>query len=99
MWRGNCIFREWHSESKTTATAIAGCINNIAAVRAGDLPRQSQAEAGTLNAAAQRIVGAIKLLENLFLRTTRHAEAAITHRQFRKGLSIFLPREDDRDFL
>src|SRR5258705_7377853 len=51
-------------QGEATAAAVAGFIDDIAAVRTRNLAGQAQTKAGALDAAAQRVVGAIKLLEN-----------------------------------
>ena len=50
-------------------------------MRPGNLAGQRQAQSRALNAAAQRIMRAEKLLENLFLAGCRHAEATVEHAQ------------------
>ena len=44
---------------------------------AGDLAREGEAEAGALNAAAERIVRAEKLFEDFFFAPSRHPAAAV----------------------
>ena len=53
-------------KGKATAAAFAGFVYDVATVGAGDLAGERQAEAGALDAAAQGIVGAIKLFEDFF---------------------------------
>ena len=51
-------------------------------MRARDLPRQRQAQPGPLDAAAQRIVGPVKLLEDFLFAALRHAKPAVKHAHF-----------------
>ena len=48
-------------------------------MRPRNLPRQGQSQPRTLNAAGQRIVRAIELLENPLFATPRHAQTAVKH--------------------
>src|SRR5205823_4260762 len=83
---------------KATSSAPARFVHQIAAMGAGDLASESQTQSRALNPTAQRIVRAIKLLENLFGTACRHAEAAIHHLHFHMRQSTFLRLHSQRDF-
>src|SRR5687767_16028865 len=68
-----------HFHHETTATARARFVANITAVSARNLAGERQSQPGALNAAAQGIVRAIKLFENLLLAAARDAGAAVEH--------------------
>src|ERR1051325_7367873 len=92
------LFRyQGQPDAKTTPAAVARLVKHIAAMRAGNLAGQRQAEAGTLDAAAQGIVCAIKLFENLFAAATRHADAAIQHAHLGAGQGTFAATGLQRD--
>src|SRR5579884_64500 len=88
--RGIVFHRQ--SQDETASAAVARTIKDIAAVRAGNLPRQRESKTRALDAAAQGIVRAIELLENLFFRTARDARAAI------KDPQIHMRQRLARDF-
>ena len=90
---------QWNPQTETASAALARFINHVAAVRAGDLPRNRQAQPGTLDAAAQGIVRAIKFLKHFFLAAARHARTAIQHLDFGVRQRRLLLRHLQRDFL
>src|SRR5437879_1319846 len=69
----------WQSQSKAAPAAVIGFAGDVATVRPGDLARQRQSQSGPLDSAAERIVRAIELLEDSFLGTGRHAQAAVEY--------------------
>src|SRR5437867_5071463 len=84
-------------QTETTAAGFARFINDIAAVGPRDLARERQAEARALDAAAQGIVGAVELLEDLLGATIRHAQPAIKHLYFhiRQRIALLLDLQSD----
>src|ERR1051325_1857771 len=65
---------------------------------AGNLAGERQAEAGALDSAAQGVVSAIELLEDLFAASGRHAQAAVEafHLEVGQGSGRLL--QPERDF-
>src|SRR6266487_4694684 len=79
---------------KATPSALSLPIPHVAPVRAGNLAGECQAKPRALDAAAQRIMGAEKLLEYLLFAARRHAEAAVEHTQLG---AVAIRRELDFD--
>jgi len=68
-------------------------------MRPRDLPRQCKAQPGPLNAAAQGVVSAIKLFENLFFAAAGNAQPAVEDFEFGMGQGSALPLEFESDLL
>jgi hypothetical protein len=66
-------------------------------VGARDLTGESEAKARALDAAAERVVGAIKLFEDFFLAAIWHAKTTIENFDFDVGQGISLLLETNAD--
>src|SRR5262245_44007594 len=69
--------KDRQTQTETTAAAVARFVAHIAAMSAGDLTGEGEAQPRALNPTAQAIVRAIKLFKNLLRAALRDAEAAI----------------------
>src|SRR4051812_47765313 len=73
------IFRERHAEREVAPAAGARLVEDLAAVFVSEFLRESETEATALDAAAERVVRAIKGLKDLALVPGRNAHTAIEH--------------------
>src|SRR5262245_7284828 len=77
--QGSRLLRRFQGQPqyKTASAAFARFIEHVAAVGPRDLAGQGEAQAGALNAAAKRIVRAIKLLKDLLPTAVGNAQAPV----------------------
>src|SRR5690348_18445809 len=85
--RGFCLLNRFQrqAQGETASGAGARFVNDIAAVGAGDLAGEGQAEAGALDTATQGIMRAIKFFEDFLFTAARHTYAAIEDFHFSAG--------------
>src|SRR2546428_84598 len=90
---------ERQAKHETTAPARSRFISDISAMRACDLAGQGKSKAGPLDAAAQSVMGAVKLLENFTAAAIRHPQTTIQNFYLRVRQRNGLRFDADRNLL
>src|SRR5262249_31159780 len=84
---------------KTASAAFTSLIEHIAPMRPRDLAGQGETKTGALNAAAERIVRAIKLLKDLLATAIGNAEATVENLDVHIGQRVGVTLDAQSDLL